>query len=229
MSEILDKIKADVRYKEGLKSCMICGVCTAICPAAEFFDYSPRKIVLTVQSNDEAKIIELLKGDEIWYCGQCMSCKTRCPRDNVPGMLVTLLRSISQEYGYFVESKMGRQQLIIKRTVGHSILEHGYCIYPSNVIPEIHVEQGPMWEWVYNNQKSVYNRLNANFEKKGAGTLRKIEPEILDELKAIFDVTGGTELYDNIEKYSLSEAQKLKMADRKDNIDKYYNYIQNEI
>ena len=35
----------DVRMKEGLQSCMNCGVCTGVCPAAEFYNYDPRQIV----------------------------------------------------------------------------------------------------------------------------------------------------------------------------------------
>lgn len=228
MSEILDRIKADVRYKEGLKSCIACGVCTAICPAAEFFDYSPRKIILTVQSNDEEKILELLKGDEIWYCGQCLSCKTRCPRENVPGLIINVLRKVSQEMGFFVESRMGRQQLIIKRNTGQTILDYGYCIHPTTVKPELHVEQGPAWQWVFENYKKVYKRLNANIDQPGNGTLREIQPEVMDELKAIFDVTGGTEFFDTIEKFSSQKAQELGMSDENGNIDEYFDYISNE-
>ena len=51
----------DVRMREGLKACMNCGVCTAICPAAEFYDYDPRQIAETVQSRDNDRIEALLK------------------------------------------------------------------------------------------------------------------------------------------------------------------------
>ena len=64
----------DVRFREGLSSCMNCGVCTAVCPAAEFYDYDPRRIVTTVFEADNDKIEKLLKSETIWYCGECMSC-----------------------------------------------------------------------------------------------------------------------------------------------------------
>ena len=48
---------------------MNCGVCTAICPAAEFYNYDPRVIVETVQRGNEEESKELLKSDTIWYCG----------------------------------------------------------------------------------------------------------------------------------------------------------------
>ena len=62
----------DVRMKEGLQSCMNCGVCTGVCPAAEFYNYDPRQIVNIVQTRDDDAIEELLKSDTIWYCGECV-------------------------------------------------------------------------------------------------------------------------------------------------------------
>ena len=53
MSEILKKLQKDIHFIEGLNSCMNCGVCTAICPAAEFYNYDPRVIVETVQRGNE--------------------------------------------------------------------------------------------------------------------------------------------------------------------------------
>ena len=50
---------------------MNCGVCTAICPSAEFYNYDPRIIADTVQRQDEESIEGLLKSDTIWYCGEC--------------------------------------------------------------------------------------------------------------------------------------------------------------
>ena len=80
MEKLYDMLLKDIRFEEGLNACMNCGVCTAICPAAEFYNYDPRKIVDIVQGKDNDEIKELLKSEEIWYCGECMSCKTRCPQ-----------------------------------------------------------------------------------------------------------------------------------------------------
>jgi len=88
--ELLKELKKDFRFIEGLKACISCGTCTAICPAAEFRDYDPRLIAETVQNGNEIEIEKLLKSDTIWYCGECLSCKTRCPRGNTPGYIVHL-------------------------------------------------------------------------------------------------------------------------------------------
>ena len=67
MAEIIKRLREDIHFREGMNSCMNCGVCTAICPAAEFYNYDPRMIVETVQRGDEAEIEALLKSDTIWY------------------------------------------------------------------------------------------------------------------------------------------------------------------
>ena len=47
MGKYFDMLMEDVRMKEGLTACMNCGICTGVCPAAEFYDYDPRQIVNT--------------------------------------------------------------------------------------------------------------------------------------------------------------------------------------
>ncbi len=222
---LYERFEQDIRFEEGLKACMNCGICTAICPAAEFFDYDPRVLLNIVQTKDEVQIESLLKSDFIWNCGQCMSCKTRCPRGNFPGIIINVLRKVSQELGYFTESKKGQQQYAVMQTVGKNILNLGYCIHPSVLKPEMHPEQGPVWEWVFENQKEVFKRFGADIEKQGSGAMRKVSDEALAELKSIFDVTGGTELWENIEKYSKEKAQEEGYTTDENGMNSYFNDI----
>ena len=198
MGNLIDIIKSDVRYEDSLKACMNCGICTAICPAAEFYDYDPRRICDTVQRGDEEQIEKLLRSDTIWYCGQCMSCKPRCPRGNVPGAVINILRKVSQDMGYYKESHMGRQQVDLMGGIGNNILNIGYCVHPDVVFPEKHPEQGPVWEWYRKNIKAVAPKFGANYNGEGAGALRKINPETMEELRNIFRVTGGMDFHDTI-------------------------------
>jgi len=211
MQNYHEMLMQDIRFVEGLNACMNCGVCTAICPAAEFYNYDPRQIVDIVQSGDNNEIEKLLKSEVIWYCGECMSCKTRCPRGNAPGLIIMALRGLSQDLGFFVESEKGRQQLAIKRTVGESILNTGYCVHIDMVTPLLHPEQGPNWEWVYENRKEIVNRLGGNYKGNGPGILRKIPEESLDELRRIFEVTGGMKRYEKIESSSKKKAEELNL------------------
>jgi len=223
--ELHKELAKDIRLAEGLKSCMNCGICTAICPAAEFYDYDPRMIAGIVQSKDEIRIEELLKSDVIWYCGECMSCKTRCPRGNTPGLIIMALRSLSQELGFFAESEKGRQQLAIKRVVGENIAYRGYCVLPENLVPELHPELGPVGEWIYENKTKVYERVGANYNGEGVGALRKIPQESLDEIQQIFELTGGFERFDQIEHFSKQKAEEMGFTEGGDNYSDYINHI----
>jgi len=206
MEDLYSMLMKVVRFEEGLKACMNCGICTGICPAAEYYNYDPRRVMDLVQTRNNDVIRELLMSDTIWYCGQCMSCKTRCPRGNTPGMVIMALRRVSQQLGYFTASEKGRQQFAIKRTVGDNVLKYGYCIVSYDVDPEAHPEQGPVWEWLRENREQTLERFNTSYGKNQAGTLRNTSRESLDDLKRIFDETGGTARFNKIEECSAKKA-----------------------
>ncbi|MCR4828724.1 MAG: 4Fe-4S dicluster domain-containing protein [Bacteroidales bacterium] len=199
MNNLKSYLEQDSRANDALKACMNCGMCTAVCPAAEFYDYDPRRICDTVQRGNEDEIEALLKEDTIWYCGQCMSCKTRCPRGNVPGELIQVLRRASQELGYFTESEKGEQQKRLMNSIGSNVLEIGYCVYPDRVFPEEHPEQGPIWEWYIENIEEIAPKLGANYHGKGPGALRDIPEEDLEEVRKIFEVTGGMKFRETVQ------------------------------
>jgi heterodisulfide reductase subunit C len=227
MPTLYEQLEKDVRYVEGLKSCFNCGVCTAICPAAEVSDYDPRQILNIVQEKDEATLEKLLKSDEIWRCGECLSCKTRCPRGNTPCYVIQALRGLSIETGFFTESEQGRKQLAIKRTVGDHILKYGYCVYIDEVDLETYPEQGPVWDWLRNNRGSMMKRLGTSYGEDRSGTLRNTMKESLDDLKKIFDETGGTQRYEKIEKSSSAKAKELN-KEFSEGQDEYWRFLYNQ-
>ncbi|HPT31897.1 MAG TPA: 4Fe-4S dicluster domain-containing protein [Prolixibacteraceae bacterium] len=192
-------LEQDIRYTDGLTACMSCGICTSVCPAAEFTDYEPRKLMIRIQKRNADELERLLKSDYIWNCGQCMSCKTRCPRGNTPGMVIQALRRVAQITGLFVHSEKGRQQLMVKKSIGENLLSMGFCVHPDRLHPETHPEQGPVWEWVYENRKEVYERLGANIYHEGAGAVRDIDAQSMEELRSIFRETGGDLFMQKIE------------------------------
>ena len=198
--------------KEGLKTCINCGTCTAICPAAEFYRYDPRRIVDTVQRGNDEDIEALLKSDTIWYCGECLSCLTRCPRRNGPGLVIMALRDLSARLGYFVESEKGRQLYPLTKIMTGNILKYGYCIHPDTFSWEDHVESGPVWKWHTEHLEDSYARQGANFRGTGPGILRNIPKESLEELKKIFDVTGATERMETVERFSKAKADEILMT-----------------
>ena len=208
MGKYFDMLMEDVRMKEGLQSCMNCGVCTGVCPA-EFYNYDPRQIVSIVQTRDDEAIERLLKSDTIWYCGECMSCRPRCPRGNTPGYVIQALRTLSQKLGFFVESEKGRQQLALKRIIGEHNLRTGYCIVPRLVKPDLHPEQGTVWKWIYDNDREIYGQFTPVYMRHGAGALRRLDEESLAEINEIFKVSGGSEMFDTIERHSDRKAREM--------------------
>jgi heterodisulfide reductase subunit C1 len=228
MSALVDKLKADFRMVEGLKGCINCGTCTAICPAAGVSDYDPRMVVDVVQEYNEESLIALLKSDTIWKCGECLSCKTRCPRDNVPGYVIQALRSLSMDTGYFMESEQGMKQLALKRTIGDHILKYGYCVFVDEINTEMFPEQGPVWDWLQKNRKEVLKRLGTSYGKEQSGSLRKIPQESLDNLKKIFDETGATERFEKIEQYARNNAEKMGIGFDKGNSCEYFRKMYEE-
>jgi len=199
MGKLYDRLKEDVRFVHGLHSCINCGTCTAICPAASFWDYDPREIVDLLQVEDDNIVEDLLKGEKIWYCGQCMSCKTRCPRDNTPGMIIQALRNLSIDTGFYMYSSRGRQMFALKKLIGDTILAKGYCVHADDIDTSLFPEQGPIWDWIKKNRGEVYNKFGNSYNRIGDGALRKISENALHELNEIFRITGSTQRFNQIE------------------------------
>jgi heterodisulfide reductase subunit C len=209
MGKLFERLKEDVRFVHGLHSCINCGTCTAICPAASFWDYDPREIADLLQVEDEDVLEDLLKGEKIWYCGQCMSCKTRCPRDNTPGMIIQALRNLSIETGLYMHSSRGRQMFALKKLIGDTILEKGYCVHADRIDTSLFPEQGPIWDWIRKNSSEVYNQFGNSYNRIGDGALRRISDESLRELNEIFRITGSTQRFNQIEIDAAKYAKKM--------------------
>ncbi|MBO4691742.1 MAG: 4Fe-4S dicluster domain-containing protein [Bacteroidales bacterium] len=213
MGKLYDRLMQDYRIKEGLNACINCGTCTAICPAAEFYRYDPRRIVDIVQHQDDAQIEELLKSDTIWYCGECLSCVTRCPRKNAAGLIIMALRSLSIQTGFFMESEKGRQMYLLCKDLNSNILNYGYCVYPRTFKYKEHQEAGVVWKWEEEHLDDIFERLGGNLDGEGAGAMRKIPQKDLDELKKIYDITGATQMLENVRAAGLKKAEELGLTE----------------
>lgn len=219
---LYEELKKDIRFEEGINSCMSCGVCTAICPAAEYYPYQPRSIAEIVSTRDDKQIEALLKSETIWYCGECMSCKTRCPRGNAPGLIIMALRALSIRLGYFTESEKGRQQLVLKRTVGEWSLKYGYCVYVDCLNTDMYPEQGPIFDFEKQHLPEMMDRVGAAYKKNTSGALREIPQESLDELTSIFKVTGAIDVFNKIEEQSKIKAKEMNLQLDDSGIDSEY-------
>ena len=77
------------------------------------------------------------------------------------------------------------------------------------------------------NRESILERLGTSYNKNQSGTLRNISKKSLDDLKKIFDETGGTKRLEKIEKDSAKKAKELNI-DFKEGKDDYFKYLYNE-
>ncbi|NIM92699.1 MAG: hypothetical protein GTO18_03155 [Anaerolineales bacterium] len=73
-----------------LNNCIQCGTCSGTCPAVDFMDYTPRRIIGMVQANMKE---EVLGSNTFWYCASCYHCTVRCPADiDIAGTMYGLKR-----------------------------------------------------------------------------------------------------------------------------------------
>ena len=78
LEEIFNDIQSDMRYDHELNGCLNCGICTATCPSAHYYDFSPREIVQLLWTENLEGIYDAMQ-EKIWACAQCYTCAARCP------------------------------------------------------------------------------------------------------------------------------------------------------
>lgn len=98
LEAIFNDIQADLRYDHALNGCLNCGICTATCPAAHYYDFSPREIVQLLWTENLEGIHDAMQ-EKIWACAQCYTCAARCPFGNSPGGLVMMMREAAIKHG----------------------------------------------------------------------------------------------------------------------------------
>lgn len=87
---------------ESIRQCIQCGTCTASCPSADRWEYTPAEIIAMVRANMRE---EVLSSSSIWHCLSCYYCTVRCPRDVKPTDLFHALESMAIRSGYKLKDK----------------------------------------------------------------------------------------------------------------------------
>lgn len=98
LEEVFDDIRNHPLYEHELHGCLNCGICTATCPSAQYYDYSPREIVQLLWTENLEGIYDAMQ-EKIWACAQCYTCAARCPFENSPGGLVMIMREAAIKHG----------------------------------------------------------------------------------------------------------------------------------
>ena len=121
MSELTTRLLY-ITGSERNEYCHQCGKCSSGCPAANFLDFRPRKILAMVQLG---LVEELLESEVIWQCAQCLLCTERCPRDAAPSEVIQALQNLAYLSGKHVPE--GYPALL------NSILKTGVVQSPTRV------------------------------------------------------------------------------------------------
>ena len=66
-----------------------------------------------------------------------------------------------------------------------------------------------VWKWIYDNDREIYGQFTPVYMRHGAGALRRLDEESLAEINEIFKVSGGSEMFDTIERHSDRKAREM--------------------
>lgn len=61
-----------------LNACIQCGTCSGTCPAVEYMDHTPRRMIGMILADMKD---EVLASNTFWYCASCFHCTVRCPSE----------------------------------------------------------------------------------------------------------------------------------------------------
>lgn len=186
------QVKADSRYEEYLYGCYECGICVAACPSARFYDFSPRRIAQVLAREDVETFYEQLN-DDIWNCSQCFSC-TRCPRQNNPGGLITIMREVAVKNGLrsTIEALAGYTRIIFK------IMTTGTQVSPDMLQEDAFPDWGPQVKAVSENL-DLWRKALPPETLHTTGTSWQVEERTMQELYAIWKMTGSLDIISSLD------------------------------
>lgn len=189
---LFDEVKADPRFHTYLYGCYECGICVAACPSARFYDFSPRKIAQAAAREDLELIYEQMN-DDIWNCSQCFSCN-RCPRQNSPGGLITIMREVAVKNGMrsMKEALAGYTRIIYK------IMTTGTQVSPDMLQEDAFPDWGPQVKMVSDNL-DLWRRALPPETLHTTGLSWQVEERTMQELYAIWKLTGTLDMISEVD------------------------------
>lgn len=180
---LLAEVKADPRYHDYLYGCYECGICVASCPSARFYEFSPRRIAQTMSREDADTFYEILTED-VWNCSQCFSCN-RCPRQNSPGGLVTLMREVAVKNGL----DSAKKALTGYGRVIYKVMSMGTQVSPDMLQRDAFPDWGPGVQQVADNLE-VWRRAIPPETLHTTTSAWQIDEKTITELYLIWHMTG---------------------------------------
>jgi heterodisulfide reductase subunit C len=187
-----EEVKADERFPDYMYGCYECGICVAACPSARFYDFSPRKIAQAAAREDVELIFEQMN-DDVWNCSQCFSCN-RCPRQNSPGGLITILREVAVNNGL----KTAKQALEGYSRIVYKIMGTGTQVSPDMLQPDAFPDWGPDVRRV-SQELDLWRRALPPETLHTTSTGWQVDDKTLIELYLIWYNTGVMDMIANVD------------------------------
>jgi heterodisulfide reductase subunit C len=213
-----DEVKADDRFPDYLYGCYECGICVAACPSARFYDFSPRKIAQAAGREDIELIYEQMN-DDVWNCSQCFSCN-RCPRQNSPGGLITILREVAVNNGL----KSAKQALEGYSRIVYKIMGTGTQVSPDMLQPDAFPDWGPDVKQV-SEELDLWRRALPPETLHTTKTGWQVDEKTLIELYLIWYNTGVMDMIANVDEglnLILSDVMEELLEDAGYDVDEFY-------
>ncbi len=85
---------------EHVNLCIQCGTCTASCPSATRWEYTPAEVIAMIRAGMRD---EILSSSSVWHCLSCYFCTVRCPRDVKPTDLFHALEGLATQKRFKVK------------------------------------------------------------------------------------------------------------------------------
>ncbi|MGA2382922.1 MAG: 4Fe-4S dicluster domain-containing protein [Gemmatimonadales bacterium] len=76
----------------GLNCCIQCATCSSACPAVEFMDHTPRRLIGMINAGLRD---DVLASNTFWVCASCYACSGVCPKGIKPSELMYVLKRYS--------------------------------------------------------------------------------------------------------------------------------------
>lgn len=186
------EVKSDLRYPDYLYGCYECGICVAACPSARFYDFSPRRIAQAAAREDVELIYEQMN-DDVWECSQCFSCN-RCPRQNSPGGIITILREVAVKHGL----RSAREALGAYGRVIYKIMSTGTQVSPDMLQPDAFPDWGPQVLDVSKNL-ATWRKAIPPETLHTTETAWEIDDKTIIELYLIWHMTGVMKMIEEVD------------------------------
>lgn len=189
---LFEEVKADERFGHALYGCYECGICVAVCPSARFYDFSPRKIAQAV-AREDVDLVYKQMNDDVWDCSQCFSCD-KCPRQNSPGGLITILREVAVRNGL----KTAKDALEGYGRIIYKIMSTGTQVAPDMLQPTAFPDWGPHVKEISDNL-DLWRRALPPETLHTTETGWDVSEKTLQELYLIWHMTGVMDMIKEVD------------------------------